>query len=521
MKNYRRFLLVSLILGILLTLTQTSQLPADTLTPDQIAEKARDSTVLIVSMPPGENFISSGSGFFVETDKIVTNIHVVNNETPKIKQVGPEAWYTIKGVIAFDVKSDMVILQIEEEGVKLPLGDSDTAQAGDPILAVGYPHSTVKEALKDKIEHITEAERWKVIKRTKVESKNMKGTIGSIRNSDKQLRLKASLIPGYSGGPVLNSEGEVIGISVEKRKVGDAYAGAANKLKVLLKQSEDAHPEPLSQWQRRNPIQAWAWFNRGQLKYMDGDYAEAITAFNQAIRLNSKIANYYNSRGLAKYSNGDYKGAIEDYEKAIGLIPDFLSPYEGLANAYIDQGDKKHRSGNYDAAVADFTKIIKELRFIPEWNVAAAYFNRGNVRKDRGNGGDYDAAIKDYDKALIRLTAYFKDLGDAGIKPDSANFTDFADRIYLNRGLAKFLLGKHEEIQGNEGKARNLYEDAIKDCWEANVRSKDAQSYYYLGLAYEAQRKDHLAHENFTRAKELDLNNFLIWERKFERYRIR
>ncbi len=521
MKNSVALLLVLLILGVLLILTQTSQLPADTLTPDQIAEKAEDSMVFIVSMPPGENFISSGSGFFVESNKIATNVHVVDSETPKIKQVGTKTWYTIKGVIAFDVKSDLVILQIEEEGVKLPLGDSDAAQAGDLILAAGYPGSAVKEVLKDKIEHLTESERWEVIKRTKVENKSMKGTIDSIRNSDKQFRLKAALLPGYSGGPVLNSKGEVIGISIEKGKVGDAYAGPANKLKVLLKQSEDAHPEPLSQWQRRDPIQAWAWFNRGQLKYIDGDYAGAITAFDQAIRLNSKIANYYNSRGLAKYSNDDYKGAIEDYEKAIGLIPDFLSPYEGLANAYIDQGNKKHRSENYDAAIADFTKIIKELRFIPEWYVAAAYFNRGNVRKDRGNSGNYDAAIKDYDNALMRLTAYFKGLRDAGIKPDFANFTDFADRIHLNRGLTKFLLGKDEGLSGNEGKTRNLYEDAIKDYLEANVRSQDAQSYYYLGLAYEAQRKDRLAHENFTIAKELDPDNFLIWEQEFERYRIR
>lgn len=499
MKNSVNLLLVLLILGVLLTLTQTSQLPADTLTSDQIAEKARDSMVFIVSTLPGENFISSGSGFFVESDKIVTNVHVIDSETPKIKQVGTETWYTIEGVTAFDAKYDLVILQIAEEGVKLPLGDSKAAQVGDPVFAIGNPAignpSPKREIKVDR--KSTESEIWHALKGKIIEGKVKERTISGIRTSDKQLiQLKPSLLPGYSGGPVLNCEGKVIGVSIESIENDSgsfSYAIPSSVLEPLLDRSSmDTHPEPLLKWRKRDPIRAYILYTQGHKKYLKGDFDGAATDLRQAIALNSEfelsylwLANTYLDRGVEKYNSQNYNGAIADYTKIINGFP-------------------------------DCTKVIKEL--IPKWHVAAAYFNRGNAGKDRKNGADYDAAIKDYDKALIQLTEYFKGMRDAGLKPD---FLDFADRVYCNRGLAKFLLGKHEEIQENERKAHNLYEDAIKDCSEATVRSKDAQSHYYLGLAYEAQRKDHLAHENFTIAKELDPDNFSIWEQEFWKYRIR
>ena len=493
MKNYRNFLLVLLILGVLLTLIQTSQLPADTLTPNQIAEKARDSMVFIVSIRPDENFISSGSGFFVESDKIVTNVHVIDSETPKIKQVGTETWYTIEGVTAFDAKYDLVILQVAEEGVKLPLGDSNAAQVGDPILAIGNPSPKreIKVGRKS-----TESEIWHALKGEIIEGEIKESTISGIRTSDKQLiQLKTSLLPGYSGGPVLNCEGKVIGVSIESGGGGFSYASPSSVLEPLLDQSKGTHPEPLSKWRKKDPVRAYILYTQGNEKYF----------------------------------KKDFDGAVADLQQAIALDPEFELSYLWLALTYLDRGDKKHKSQNYNGAIADYTKIIngfpdcpkviKEL--IPKWHLAAAYFNRGNAEKVEENGADYDAAIKDYDKALILFTEYFKGLHDAGLKPE---FLDGTNRVYSNRGLAKFRLGKHEEIQGNEGKSRDLYElyeDARKDFSEANEKSKDALSYYYLGLAYEAQRKDHLAHENFTIAKKLDPDNFLIWEQEFERYRIR
>ena len=499
MKNSVDLLLVLLILGILLTLIQTSQLPADTLTPNQIAKKARDSMVFIVSILPGGNFISSGSGFFVESNKIATNIHVVDSEIPKIKQVGTETWYTIEGVTAFDAKYDLVILQIAEEGIKLPLGDSNAAQVGDPILAIGTPargNPSPKREIKVGRKN-TESEIWHALKGEIIEGEVKEITISGIRTSDKQLiQLEPSLPPGYSGGPVLNCEGKVIGVSIESIENDSgsfSYAIPSSVLEPLLdRSSKDTHPEPLSKWRKRDPIRGYILYTQGYKKYLKDDFDGAATDLRQAIALNSEcelsylwLANTYLDRGVEKYNSQNYNGAIADYTKIINGFPD--SP-----------------------------KVIKEL--IPKWHIAAAYFNRGNAEKVGENSADYDAAIKDYDKALIRLTEYFKGMHDDGLKPD---FTDFTDRVYCDRGLTKFLLGKHEEIQGNEGKAHNLYEEAIKDCSEANVRSKDAQSYYYLGLAYEAQRKNHLAHENFTIAKELDPDNFLSWEQEFERYRIR
>ncbi|MGI4878680.1 MAG: trypsin-like peptidase domain-containing protein, partial [Janthinobacterium lividum] len=85
---------------------------------------------------------SLGSGVIVQSDGlIVTNNHVVNGADEILVGLADRREYKAKLVFA-DAKSDLALLRIDTKGAKLPvikLGDSDRAEVGDVVLAVGNP----------------------------------------------------------------------------------------------------------------------------------------------------------------------------------------------------------------------------------------------------------------------------------------------------------------------------------------------------------------------------------------------
>ena len=206
---------------------------ANAQTPQQIAKKAFGATVLLVMEDANRQAISIGSGFYVNHGEIATNFHVIEGATGGYaKRIGEKTKWEIKGVTAIDVKRDLVILEVNpfslislegKSGEPLSLGDSNVAMVGEPVYAVGNPRG--------------------------LEGTFSQGIISGIREigTDKLLQLTAPISPGSSGGPVLNSKGKVIGVSVATFRGGQNlnFAIPSNYLKALVAQVGPA--KPLSQ----------------------------------------------------------------------------------------------------------------------------------------------------------------------------------------------------------------------------------------------------------------------------------
>ena len=110
-------------------------------TPQQIAQKAFRSTVLLVMEDTNGQPLSLGSGFFVGDDQIATNLHVIEGAARGYaKLVGKETKFNIEGYTAIDEKRDLIILKVTAFGAQtISLGNSDFAQVGETVYAVGNP----------------------------------------------------------------------------------------------------------------------------------------------------------------------------------------------------------------------------------------------------------------------------------------------------------------------------------------------------------------------------------------------
>ena len=161
-----------------------------------------------------------------------------------------------------------------------------------------------------------------------------------------------------------------------------------------------------------------AYYNRGTVKSLLGDYNGAVLDLNEAIILDPKYSRYFYQRGMFKTLINDYSGALDDYTKSIELISyskseetealvgasisiddipkklnlDNLTSIQILVAAYQNRGIIKQKFSDFSGAVNDFNKAI-EL----DPKDAELYYNRGYSKTDLSN---YSEAIDDYSKAI-------------------------------------------------------------------------------------------------------------------------
>lgn len=139
----------------------------------------------------------SGSGFIISSDGfIVTNNHVIENAENILVSFsnGRTVKAELKGT---DPSTDIAVLKIYESGLKaLSFADSDALQVGQIAIAIGNPLG---------LQHTVTAGVVSALGRT------LRANNG--RLIDDVIQTDASLNPGNSGGPLMNSSGHVIGVN--------------------------------------------------------------------------------------------------------------------------------------------------------------------------------------------------------------------------------------------------------------------------------------------------------------------
>jgi serine protease Do len=138
---------------------------------------------------------SLGSGFIVNDEGyIITNNHVIENAEEIIIKLSTGKEYEAE-IVGTDPRTDLALIKIEVaiDLPLIPLGDSDSLQIGDWVVAIGNPFG---------LSHTVTAG---IV--------SAKGRVIGMGPYDNFIQTDASINPGNSGGPLLNTKGEVVGIN--------------------------------------------------------------------------------------------------------------------------------------------------------------------------------------------------------------------------------------------------------------------------------------------------------------------
>ena len=230
-----------------------------------------------------ELHLNYASGFFVEKHLIVTNVHVLRGVASIFAEfVEKQEKCRIESIEAYDIENDLILLKVNGEGVPLRIGDSTEIKPEDKICAVGYPNGNAE------ITH---------------------GIVDGFRTSNDHIRMKIETTNGSSGCPILNAQGDTIGVDAAGDEVY-SYAIPSITLTGLMNKVRESIP--LKEWQNLPYIRAFTETKEGDSLQNKGEYRKAIAHYDTAITLQPDMVRAYKRRADAKMELGAFGTAIED-----------------------------------------------------------------------------------------------------------------------------------------------------------------------------------------------------------------
>lgn len=175
-----------------------------------VASKVTSAVVYIKTFGTNGYSSSSGSGVVASADGyIITNKHVIDNGE-KIQVFFNDKSVATARLIGSDPTTDLAVLKVEERGLTaINYGDSDAVRVGEWVLAVGNPfnlESTVTAGI------------------VSAKGRNIDILRGEY-SIESFIQTDAVVNPGNSGGALVNSRGELVGINSAILSQGGSYEG--------------------------------------------------------------------------------------------------------------------------------------------------------------------------------------------------------------------------------------------------------------------------------------------------------
>ncbi|MFT7629635.1 MAG: serine protease Do [Mariniblastus sp.] len=160
-----------------------------------VAQKIRPSVVSVNAIQPGNDGRGLGSGVIMNTEGyILTNAHVLEGATRILIELNDRRRFTAK-LIGIDAISDLALLKINAPNlIPATWGDSDKLEVGSIVWAIGSPYGFQQTVTSGII--------------------SGKDRPGDKRHKNQSLlQTDAAVNPGNSGGPLVDAQGQVIGIN--------------------------------------------------------------------------------------------------------------------------------------------------------------------------------------------------------------------------------------------------------------------------------------------------------------------
>jgi Trypsin-like peptidase domain/Tetratricopeptide repeat len=333
----------------------------------------RSSPAVVSIAAPNGKSVSYGSGFITDPKGfILTNNHVVGkNQQVSVKLADGSIYSGI--VVSRSAQVDLALIQIRPKKT-LPSLRMQTVppQIGQKAYAIGDPKG-LERSLSD-------------------------GIVSRIDGSG-LIQYTATVSFGSSGGPLLNEDGQVIGIVAGGNPGTNLNfaipAGAINNLPG----QRDIAAQEIGNYTLASSLQ-----------FRQGNYQKGLEILNEGIRRHPNNASLYLNRGVAKTALRDYQGAQDDYTRAIQLKPTSIA-YSNRANVYAALKQQRQ-------ALEDFNEAIRINQGWGGSSLGAALYSRGELQTKLG---DTKSALSDFKQAA----QFYQQIGN------SERYRAALDRITL------------------------------------------------------------------------------------------
>jgi putative serine protease PepD len=216
----------------------------------QVYDASKNAVTFIVAdTPEGQ---ATGSGFVVSKDGlIVTNDHVVEGASQVQVKIGTSDKAQDATVVGADPSRDLALLKVDASNLPtLSLGDSSSVSVGDPTYAIGNPFG---------LDHTLTTGIVSALQR------NLQAPDGAKISG--AIQTDAALNPGNSGGPLINADGQVIGVNsqiqtgssngAEGGNVGIGFAIPSNTVKSFIDEAKSGKLKPQQQEQQQQQNDPW------------------------------------------------------------------------------------------------------------------------------------------------------------------------------------------------------------------------------------------------------------------------
>jgi Flp pilus assembly protein TadD len=366
--------------------TQTSTL--DTLKPPiqnpdinitQLIEKVA-ATVVVIEAKKDNKVTTQGTGFFVSPDGLVaTNLHVIFKASSIRVRTKDNQSYPVEFIANYSDELDICLLKINIDNAPvLPLGNSETLKQGQILFTIRH----------------REGARYETSSGPFLGKRTLDGT--------ENLQTKMITGHGNSGGPILDQEGRIVGISKAfSPENGHNFGIPINIAKEFL---AFHNPITVTDFDKHiSPANALTYFGQGAL--LEKDYVKALENFKQALSLDPNylkawigLAKVYSTTnrspdalsswqevikrdpshlGALMYIGKDYLNrnmldeAISYLQKVVDLAPQTHEVYQDLGFAYGQKGLLNEAINTYKKAIE-----LDPQDASSHFNLAVAYFNK-------------------------------------------------------------------------------------------------------------------------------------------------
>ena len=468
--------------GLLLLLLIPAPIRASQDLLPELVRRIKPSAVAIETFDSRGEKLTRGSGFFIETDRIVTNRHVIEGAYRAEVHSSTGAVYPVRGVLAVDAEGDIALLKIDVPANQIrPLSlDKTSPQEGESVVVIGNPLG--------------------------LEGSVTNGIVSAVRDIPtfgRIIQITAPISSGSSGSPVVNMQGQVIGIATLQITGGQSvnFAIPSERISQLQVTTMSSLSDLVAASGRNKRAKAVQFFRDGLSFLSKDDCEKALPYFEKAVESDSNYAEAWAQSGFCNEKLGKHAEALEASKRAVSLRPSSESYFNiGLASFYLKQ---------YKEAAEAYRQSIK----LDPYNAADAYYALGLVYRDWSKPDDEIQAYKQAIRLRPDYTVAYERLGSRYLRSKKFN-----EAVEIFRQLAALKPGD-ANAPNNMGEAYlelNRLNDAV-ESFRQSIRLKPdfGKAYYNLGRTLLAQGNRDGALEQYTILTNIDpdyaekLNNLI------------